>query len=155
MNPIHIGLLATLLRLYRRSMPITYTISREERLLKSYATGVVGVEDLYPFLDALVADPDLVPGLRWLHDARDAEPDVRILQLAEVANRVLRLTKLGLGRIAIVAQSRATYRMAKTFSVLARALGIEVEVFTDLPAAEAWLDDEGGPHDTGETPLPR
>ena len=136
-------------------MPITYTISREERLLKSYATGVVGVEDLYPFLDALVADPDLVPGLRWLHDARDAEPDVRILQLAEVANRVLRLTKLGLGRIAIVAQSRATYRMAKTFSVLARALGIEVEVFTDLPAAEAWLDDEGGPHDTGETPLPR
>jgi len=34
-------------------------------------------------------------------------------------------------------------------------MGIEVEVFTDLPAAEAWLDDEGGPHDTGETPLPR
>jgi hypothetical protein len=136
-------------------MPITYTISREERLLKSYATGVVGVEDLHSFLDALVADPDLVPGLRWLHDAREAEPDITILQLAEVANRVLRLTKLGLGRIAIVAQSRATYRMAKTFSVLARALGIEVEVFTDLPAAEAWLDDEGGPHDTGETPLPR
>jgi hypothetical protein len=136
-------------------MPITYTISREERLLKSYATGVVGVEDLHPFLDALVADPDLVPGLRWLHDAREAEPDITILQLAEVANRVLRLTKLGLGRIAIVAQSRATYRMAKTFSVLARALGIEVEVFTDLPAAEAWLDAEGGPHDTGETSLPR
>jgi hypothetical protein len=136
-------------------MPITYTISREERLLKSYATGVVGVEDLHPFLDALVADPDLVPGLRWLHDAREAEPDITILQLAEVANRVLRLTKLGLGRIAIVAQSRTTYRMAKTFSVLARALGIEVEVFTDLPAAEAWLDDESGPHDTGETPLPR
>jgi len=135
-------------------MPITYTISREDRLIKSYATGVVGVADLHPFLDALAADPDLVPGVRWLHDAREAEPDITILQLAELANRVLRLTKLGLGRIAVVAQSRATYRMAKTFSVLARALGIEVEVFTDLPAAEAWLDDDVGPYDTGETPLP-
>jgi hypothetical protein len=137
-------------------MPITYTISREERLIKSCATGVVGVEDLNPFLDALAADPDLlVPGTRWLHDAREAEPDITILQLAELANRVLRLTKLGLRRIAIVAQSRATYRMAKTFSVLARALGIDVEVFTDLPTAQAWLDDDGGPYDTGETPLPR
>jgi hypothetical protein len=54
-------------------MPITYTISREERLLKSYATGVVGVEDLHPFLDALVADPDLVPGLRWLHDGWESK----------------------------------------------------------------------------------
>jgi hypothetical protein len=136
-------------------MPITYIISREERLIKSYATGVVGVDDLHPFLDKLVADPDLVPGLRWLHDVREAEPDITILQLAEVANRVLNLTKLGIGRMAIVAQSRATYRMAKTFSVLARALGIDIEVFTDLPAAEAWLDDDGGPYDTGETPLTR
>jgi len=136
-------------------MPITYTISREERLIKAYATGVIRAEDLHPFIDALLADPDFAPGLRGLYDASEAAPDITILQLAEVASRVLQLTKLGMGRIAIVAQARATYRVAKTFSVLARAIGIEVEVFTELRAAEAWLDDGGGPYDTGETPLPR
>jgi hypothetical protein len=136
-------------------MPITYTISREERLIKAYATGVIRAEDLHPFLDALLADPDLKPGLRGLYDASDAAPDITILELAEVANRVLRLARRGLGRIAIVAQARATYRVAKTFSVLARAVGIDVEVFIDFPSAEAWLDDGPGPFDTGETPLPR
>jgi len=42
-----------------------------------------------------------------------------------------------------------------TFSVLARALGIEVEVFTENHAAEAWLEEVTGNSDTGETPLPR
>lgn len=136
-------------------MPITYTISREERLIKAYATGVIRAEDLHPFIDALLADPDFGPGLRGLYDASDAAPDITVLQLAEVASRVLQLTKLGMGRIAIVAKARGTYRVAKTFSVLARAIGIEVEVFTELRAAEAWLDDGGGPYDTGETSLPR
>ena len=50
-------------------MPITYTISRDERLIKAYATGVIRADDLHPFLDALLADPDLRPGLRGLYDA--------------------------------------------------------------------------------------
>ena len=54
-------------------MPITYTISREERLIKAYATGVIRADD----------------------------------------------------------------------------------VFTELPAAEAWLEDSTGSSDTGETPLTR
>ena len=78
-----------------------------------------------------------------------------VLQLAEVAGRVQQLIDRGLLRIAMVADSKVTYRMAKTFAVLARALGIEVEVFTQLRAAEAWLEDANGSSDTGETPLPR
>jgi hypothetical protein len=136
-------------------MPITYTISREERLIKAYATGVIRADDLHPFLDALLADPDLRPGLRGLYDASDAAPDITILQLAEVASRVLQLINRGLGRIAIVAKMSATYRVSKTFSVLARALGIDVEVFTEHHAAEAWLEEVTGHSDTGETPLPR
>lgn len=136
-------------------MPITYTISREERLIKAYATGVIRADDLHPFVDALLADPGLGPGLRGLYDASDAEPDITILQLAGLASKVLHLINRGLGRIAIVAQFPATYRVSKTFSVLARALGIDVDVFTELPAAEAWLEDSTGSSDTGETPLSR
>jgi hypothetical protein len=135
-------------------MPITYTISREERLIKAYATGVIRADDLHPFLDKLLADPDLGPGLRGLYDASDAAPDITILELAEVARRVLQVVNRGLGRIAIVAKMTGTYRVAKTFSVLARAIGIAAEVFTDDLAAEAWLDDMNGGNDTSETPLP-
>jgi hypothetical protein len=136
-------------------MPITYTISRDERLIRAYATGVIRADDLHPFLDALLADPDLRPGLRGLYDASDAAPDITILQLAEVASRVLQLVNRGLGRIALVAKLSTTYRVSKTFAVLARALGVDVEVFTEHRAAEAWLEEGPGTSDTEETPLPR
>src|SRR3982074_1808729 len=133
-------------------MPITYTISRDERLIKAYATGVIRADDLHPFLDVLLADPDLRPGLRGLYDASAAPPDIHNLPLAAGAGRVLQLVNRGLGRIAIVAKMSATYRVSKTFSVLARALGIEVEVFTEHRAAEAWLEEGTRNSDTGETP---
>lgn len=106
------------------------------------------MDDLHPFLDALLADPDLRPGLRGLYDASDAAPDITILQLAEVASRVLQLVNRGLGRIAIVAKLSTTYRVSKTFAVLARALGVDVEVFTEHHAAGAcWRRSR-------ETPIP-
>jgi hypothetical protein len=134
-------------------MAITYTISRE-RLAQAHASGIIGAEEINRFIDTVLADPELKPGVRGLVDAREAEPDITILQLAEVASRVHKLINRGLGRIAIVVESRASYRVAKTFSVLARALGIDVDVFTDIGAAEAWLEDSTGRSDTEETPVP-
>ena len=135
-------------------MSITYTISPEERLIKAYAKGIIRASDLHPFLDTLLADPGLVPGLRGLYDARFAEPDITILQLAEVAGKVRQLINRGVGRIAIVAQSQATYRVSKTFMVLARALGIDVDVFWELEEAESFLAEENGESRTGDKPLP-
>jgi hypothetical protein len=136
-------------------MPVTYTISREALLIRAYASGIIRADDLHLLVDSLLADPDLVPGMRGLYDSRYGEPDITILQLAEVAGRVRHLIHRGLGRIALVAQSTTTYRVSKTFAVLARAIGIDVDVFTELPAAEAWLEEGRGNSDTGETPLRR
>jgi hypothetical protein len=136
-------------------MPITYTISPDERLIKAYASGIIRAEDLHGLIDAILAEPDLGPGMRGLYDSRFAEPDITILQLAEVAAKVLKIINRGLGRIAIVAQSRTTYRVSQTFAVLARAIGIEVDVFTKLRGAEAWLETANGQSDSGEKPLPR
>lgn len=135
-------------------MDITYTISPSERLARAHASGIIGVGQINRFLDAALADRELKPGLRGLLDAREAEPDITVLQLAEVAGRVQKLIDRGLGRIAIVVESRASYRVAKTFSVLARALGVDVEVFTDIGAAEAWLNGSALTSDTEETPVP-
>jgi hypothetical protein len=136
-------------------MPITYTISAQDRLIRAYATGVIRAEDLHGLIRSLLADPGLVPGLRGLYDSSEAEPDITVLQLAEVAGEVRGLLNRGLGRIAIVAKSRATYRVAKTFTVLAQAIGIDVEVFEELPPAEAWLAETDGPWTTDEMMLPR
>jgi len=122
-------------------MAITYNISREDHLIEVFATGIVRANDLHGLISSLLADPNLGPGLRGLYDARYAEPDITIMQIAEVAGEVRQLQKRGLGRIAIVAQSQTTYRVAKTFSIIARAIGIDVDVFTEVDPAQAWLDE--------------
>jgi hypothetical protein len=136
-------------------MPVTYEISREERLIKAVATGIIRADDLHQLIRSLLADPNFVPGLRGLYDSQHGEPDITILQLAEVAAEVRKLWNLGLGRIALVAGSQLTYRVEKTFSVLARALGIDVDVFTDLSEAEAWLGKDGESSGSGEKSLRR
>ena len=122
-------------------MAITYTISREERRVSAFATGITRADDLHGLIKSLLADPGFVPGLRALYDARYAEPDITVLQLAEVAGEVKKLLDRGLGRIALVAQSETTYRVAKTFSIIARAIGIDVDVFKELAPAQSWLDE--------------
>ena len=136
-------------------MPITYTIAPEQHRIRAFATGIIRADDLHGLIRSLLADPGLVPGLRALYDASAAEPDITVLQLAEVAGEVRQLLNRGLGRIAIVAQSQATYRVAKTFTVLARAIGIDVDVFKELPAAEAWLAEDNDISGTDEMLLPR
>ena len=135
-------------------MPVTYRISREERLIRAFATGIIRADDLHGLIKALLADPALVPGLRGLYDSRYAEPDITVMQLAEVANEARQLLARGLGRVALVAHSQTTYRVAKTFSILARAIGIDVDVFTATEAAEAWLAEDQPPENGGEKTLP-
>ena len=132
-------------------MPISYTISRENRLIKAYATGSIRATEIHELLDAILADPDLGPGLRGLYDARYAKPDLAVIELAEIARKSRQLIKRGLGRIAIVAEYESTYRFSTMFSVLARALGVDVDVFRDLSTADAWLNEReaGTPPESG------
>src|SRR3982751_949632 len=135
-------------------MPVTYRISREERLIRAFATGINRADAFHPPIEGILAPPGLAACLRGVYDSRYAEPDITVMQLAEVANEALQLIARGLGRIALVAHSQTTYRVAKTFSILARAIGIDVDVFTDTEAAEAWLADDGTSDTPGEKTLP-
>jgi hypothetical protein len=136
-------------------MPITYSISAAERRINALATGTIRADDLHGLIRSLLADPGLVPGLRGLYDASAAEPDITVLQLAEVAGEVRQLLNRGVGRIAIVAKSRVNYRVAKTFTVLAQAIGVDVDVFTKTSEAVAWLAQDNDISGTDEMLLPR
>lgn len=123
-------------------MALTYTISRDDLLIKAFASGIIRADDLHGLIESLLVDPGLLPGLRGIFDARYAEPDLTVMQIAEVAGEVRQLQNRGLERFAIVAQSQATYRVAKTFSIIARAIGIDVDVFKEIAAARAWVDEK-------------
>jgi hypothetical protein len=123
-------------------MALTYTISRDELLIKAFASGIIRADDLHGLIESLLVDPGLLPGIRGIFDARYAEPDITVMQIAEVAGEVRQLQNRGLERFAIVAQSQATYRVAKTFSIIARAIGIDVDVFKEIAAAQAWVDEK-------------
>jgi hypothetical protein len=136
-------------------MPVVYTISSEDRLIRALATGIIRAADLHGLIRSLLEDPALVPGLRGLYDSRLAEPEITVMELAGIASEARELLNRGLGRIALVAQSRTTYRVEQTFAILARATGIDVDAFLDLADAEAWLrDDPQGP-ERGEPLLAR
>ncbi|HEY6090016.1 MAG TPA: hypothetical protein VD771_09520 [Gemmatimonadaceae bacterium] len=136
-------------------MPITYEILREQQRIVAIATGTIRADDLHGLIRSLLADPGLVPGQRALYDASTAEPDITVMQLAEVAGEVRQLLQRGLRRIAIVAQSPATHRVSKTFTVLARAIGIDVDVFTGRQEAEAFLAADDDVSGSDEMFLPR
>jgi len=123
-------------------MALTYTISRDDLLIKVFASGIIRADDLHGLIESLLVDPGLLPGLRGIFDARYAEPDITVMQIADVAGEVRQLQNRGLERFAIVAQSQATYRVAKTFSIIARAIGIDVDVFKEIAAAQAWVDEK-------------
>jgi hypothetical protein len=134
-------------------MPITYTISAAERRVRAIATGIIRADDLDGLVESLLKDPGLAPGLRGLYDAGNGEPDITVLQLAAIAPKVRQLLNRGLGRIAIVAQSPPNYRVARTFTVLARAVGIDVDVFKELREAEAWLAQDNDVSKTHDSSL--
>ncbi len=123
-------------------MALTYTISRDDLLIKAVASGIIRADDLHGLIESLLVDPGLLPGLRGIFDARYAEPDITVMQVADVAGEVRQLQNRGLERFAIVAQSQATYRVAKTFSIIARVIGIDVDVFKEIAAAQAWVDEK-------------
>jgi len=99
-------------------MAITYKIFRNERLIESRrpASSEPGT-----WMRSLTHCTRIRVGasLTPLYDTRYSEPDIPILQLAEVAGRVQRLLDRGVIRIAMVAESKTSLRMAKTFAVLA------------------------------------
>jgi hypothetical protein len=135
-----------------RSVAITYVISAEERRVRGYASGIIRADDLHKFLDQLLEDPRVVEGMRGLYDARFAEPDITILQIAEVARKASKVVARGIERVAIVAQSANTVRVAKTFAIIARAMGIDVDVFNELDDAEVWLDEPREGDTGGKSP---
>jgi hypothetical protein len=99
-------------------------------------------------IETVRAHPDLDPGFHLLTDHRavttpiSAEDARRIA--AELRGRTQRLESMGGWCWAAVATKPASYGMVRMLSALVEDTPIELEVFTEMEEAEAWLALRGG-----------
>jgi hypothetical protein len=120
------------------TMPITWTISAADRLVKARAEGTVTLQDVELLLDDLVVKDAL--SYRKLFDGRDSvgkydDNDVLLLGARISAYNSLDLT----GAAAIVVSSQAQYDVALRFANIGKAKR-PIRVFYAPEEAMAWLD---------------
>jgi hypothetical protein len=122
-------------------MPITYTIDPDALLVRFRYEGDVGIDEFETTLTAVVADRDFVPGFSLLLDRRGAASPTREYIRRAGAFAKAQGERLGPGRWAIVVDSAETYARVSMGQILVASF-IELEIFTDIRDAEAWLRGE-------------
>ncbi len=125
-------------------MPLSYAISDVERLVRVNATGSVKSEDLPPMSSSLAADTKIVPGMRFLVEAEDVEPDLTFSDLRNAADILSKLNAKGVSEMAIVTDTTHVYALAQVFAVFAPASSVDVKVFRKRSEAMRWLDAGAG-----------
>jgi hypothetical protein len=120
-------------------MPLSYAVSREEKLVRVRVTGSFVSEDMPKPASSPVADIEFGPGWRYLVDATDVQPDVTFTDLQNAAGGLTRLKEKGVGVMAIVTGTTHVYALAQVFAVFAPPLSVDVKVFRRLSEATAWL----------------
>jgi hypothetical protein len=119
-------------------MPLTWSISHEDRLVSAAVSGEASGQDLQQYMAAVVAAGGMP--YRKLFDATYAAPgSLRLSELRAFAKTIVAYAKEGaVGPLAIVVGSDLEREMAELFGQAdaGRALGI----FSDVVEARQWLD---------------
>ena len=123
---------------YGWRMPITWTISKADRLVSARAHGLVILQDVEALLDDIVIKDALA--YRKLFDGREAigkyeDQDVLLLGARIQAYTTLDLT----GAAAIVVANQEQFNVALRFANIAKAKR-PIRVFYSTAEARAWLD---------------
>jgi hypothetical protein len=120
------------------TMPISYAVDQRSGHLVTRAEGVVTFQEIDGHLDLEQRNRDL--HRPELIDARGATTNITPLQVRLLIQRAANMLRLvDVGPTAIVTTNDIVYGMARMYSILAESLGVNAEVFRDLPSANGWL----------------
>ncbi|MDJ0788480.1 MAG: hypothetical protein QNK05_16865 [Myxococcota bacterium] len=126
-------------------MPISFTIDRSARRIRTRIEGAIFDSDPVEYLRELLAHPDYRPGMSGLVECRDVHlgsvstPAIR--RLADFSRESESLLKNSC--VAIVAPQRAVFGVVRMYQFL-RDPPYDLSVFRDLASAEEWLDEVAG-----------
>lgn len=134
-------------------MPSDYTIDQDERLVRVTGDGPLSDADLLEQRVRIRDDPAFHPGYSFLVDLRAV---TEVLLSAQVVARLARdpLSAPGARRAIVVPPAEPgastphplAFGLGRVFQSIAALRGEDVEVFTDLGRAVAWLRGEPPAH---------
>jgi hypothetical protein len=120
-------------------MALTYDISPSGDRVRIIGAGTLTTDDFVAIIQRIHSDPRCLPDSTALVDLRDAsyqpEDDAEVIHIAKALEAFRAMVN---NNIAIVA-NKCTIFFAELFSIHVRAeTRVEVRVFTDIHAAEAF-----------------
>ena len=120
-------------------MPYEYRIDRDAHRIDVLAFGRSTFEEGCEAAERLVADPDFIPALPILCDARRLEYLATYQEALAYRDMFERLRSSFRGPVAIVVEGTARYGVSRMVASLAQLAGVQVEAFRSIEDAEAWL----------------
>src|SRR5438874_6583237 len=87
----------------------------------------------------LLSDGRLQPGMSMILETKEVDSRLTFTYLQEIAGRLSGIFEKGIGRVAVVVDSRYAYSLAKTFAVFAANEPVRMKPFRDREDAVQWL----------------
>jgi hypothetical protein len=127
------------------AVPVKYTISTKEMLVHVNATGVVAREDMDELRARLLSDPGIRRGMHLILESSKVDSRLNFSDLQVIAGRLNGIFERGINKVAVVADSRYAYSLAKTFAVFAANQPVRMKPFRNREAALVWLKTDAEP----------
>jgi hypothetical protein len=127
-------------------MSVRYTVSEDGMLVRATASGFLTEQDIYGYLQDVLADGRIQTGYNALFDvSRIEDTDVVLGTFQEISTRTERNPKkTPRSKVAIVVSQDRLYENARVFEQLSSPRLHNVIVFNDISTAETWLGIVGG-----------
>ena len=121
-------------------MPITFTVSTEENLIRTVAVGEIHLEDILQYVEAQMGHPDIGPGMNELVDMREAKLELSYKKMQQLVGGIEPFNeKVGEGRCALVSDKDVSFGFARMYEMMAEQTGVETRAFRDMETALQWL----------------
>ncbi|MBW2277502.1 MAG: hypothetical protein JRF63_08425 [Deltaproteobacteria bacterium] len=121
-------------------MPITFTVSTEENLIRTVAVGEVHLEDIQRYVQEQMSHPDIRPGMNEIVDMREATLDLTYEKMQQVVGNIEPFNeKVGEARCALVSGVDISFAFARMYEMMAEQTGVETRAFREMAAALEWL----------------
>jgi hypothetical protein len=119
-------------------VPASYSIDTDRKIVLSRIWGTATEDEIRDHGRRLRNDPQFLPDFRQLLDMSEL---TEILVGSEMVRDAARNQFFSPGvKRALVANSDAAFGMARMYAIASENAGQTIEVFREINAAEAWLD---------------
>lgn len=127
-------------------MSITYCVEREKEFIRINVTGYLTDRDVATVLRAILADPEVRPGMNVLADLRSIQDSS--ISRAGVEEALLVLGEFGqldsVHKMALVANGYETGAAIELLQLLLKRFPADLRLCPDLVDAETWLHQPTG-----------